>query len=237
MDLSEIARICDRHHGIGADGVMIFQGLAGDLVQLDHLDPDGARSLCLNGVRATLACLHSQGKIRTLGRVRCEGVTAQFKISEKVHLGIPLPEDGWRGWMGANLRKCYEDCWIEGHYVDVGNPHVIITQEMELAAFRRLAPKVRADGDFPRGANVHWVRLQDDVWNIYSYERGVEGFTLACGSGMLAAAAVLLRQGDHNQITFCPEGEGEVTLAYRDRMIWMSGPTRWVVKGEWLCGC
>jgi diaminopimelate epimerase len=227
----EIARICDRHHGAGADGVMTFVGVQEGRVILDHHDPDGSESLCVNGTRASLACLHQRGKIPGKGRVMCAGTVMNYVVDPDVTLELTLSDVDIREvvWKSENTR-------VPGHLVNVGNPHFVILDPLPLDRFRRVAPTIRQDDMFSEGANVHLLTGKGTTRHIYSFERGVEGFTKACGSGMIASGVLLMRTLKTNKVRFIPEGRGTVEVSGHDMMVTLIGETAWVASGEWFCG-
>lgn len=229
-DRSWFELLCDRHHGVGADGVMVFQGVAGADVRLDHYDPDGARSLCINGIRAALTCLAAKGHVPPEGRVHIQEQQVAYQLAGRVQLrlaGAPYRPMTWRH--GKSV--------LGGFFVDVGNPHFISLAGVPTAQFATWAPLIRADHDtFPAGVNVHLVEPTHRGWRIRSYERGVEDFTKACGSGILAAAIVLTGEGAGDHLSFRPDGRGFVTIQKRKDQFIMEGSAHWVASGVWRCG-
>lgn len=227
--LDLLARLCDRNHGIGADGVMIWR-VDNDLILMDHYDPDGSRSLCLNGTRSALGCLAAQRSIPTEGRVVSEGQSFDYTVNgSSVCLALPLKPFEARNWENS-------DCRVEGFYCDVGNPHFVICDSLAQELLPKVAPEIRHDIDnFPDGTNVHLVWWTDEFWRIRSYERGVEGFTLACGSGMYAAALVTMEEEMMDEIIFSPDGQGTVTFQRDGDELRMTGDVAWVASGVLRC--
>lgn len=228
LSKENLAAICDRHHGIGADGLMVVADVSGERLDFHHYDPDGSRSFCLNGIRATLATLHLQERIPSQGKVHSEGVVLDYEIAG--HVAVGLPKRSYRPvvWQGSGET-------IPGYFCEVGNPH-FISWDVDELTFRQLAPRIRADYDaFPEGTNVNWLHQTKDGWQIRTYERGVENFTLSCGSGMYASALVLLGEQKLDEIKFLPEGKGEVATQWREDQLWVWGTACWVASGVWRC--
>ena len=226
----QVAPMCDRRHGIGADGIMVLEGIEGERVRLQHLDPDGSRSFCLNGTRSALACLAHKGLLGGARQAHCEGTDLTFTTGETTRVVLPKAGYEARTWCGAGLE-------VRGFFADVGNPQFVIIEAMDCDDFRSLAPSIRADRSvFPNGTNVNQVYRRGDGWAIHTFERGVEDFTLSCGSGMLAAAAVLLGECDPGPIHFQPDGKGRVRVDDLGDRLALEGPTGWPASGVWLCG-
>ncbi len=223
-----LQELCDRHHGLGADGVMFWQTTP-ELVVLGHLDPDGSHSLCLNGTRAALHCLGQQGKIPASGEVESEQRRFSYELGpEGVSLRLPLCEVQPYCWTQGSWS-------LDGHRCDVGNPHFVLHGALDGELFEDLAPQIRWDLErFAQGTNVHLVWGDRGTYRIRSYERGVEGFTLACGSGMYAAALVLLA-GQPGQVTFVPDGRGQVCFTHNGQALIMCGQAHWVASGVFRC--
>lgn len=230
----QIPKLCDRHHGVGADGVLVWQGAYQDGYRLDHYDPDGGRTFCLNGIRAGLTLAVKRGQCPPQGLIYNEGQCLAYRFDETLHLRLnPAPFHPCRWVDGAS---CFE-----GYFADVGNPQFVLIDNMDLREFRKLAPRMRAPSSlFPDGANVNLLlpaRPGDaESRHIYTFERGVENFTRACGSGMYAAAMVLLDLVQCKSVRFIPEGRGYVRVEQREDGLWLTGDTQHVFRGEWLCG-
>lgn len=224
-DKAQISALCDRHHGVGGDGIMVYsRGGDPDLI-LEHYDPDGASSFCLNGTRAALYCLHRRELARVRGTLISSGVALNYEI--QTHPRLYLPK---RGYEARRWRH------IDGFYAHVGNPHFIIVGGLERKEWLKWAPEIRSDREtFPEGTNVHLLRERSDEWQIASYERGVEGVTLACGSGMYAAALVLMGEGSRPQVMFSPEGKGTVQVTDQGETLAFEGPAHWVYSGVLTC--
>ncbi len=229
LDGTEISAICDRHHGIGADGILLFRDLDGTTVFLDHYDPDGSRSFCLNGVRSALSCLYRKGAVPRRGSVQSEGVRSQYEIGKSTGVFLEKVDYEPLLWRGA-------DTEVPGFRVDVGNPQFVLTHNMTQDRFLQLAPVIRHDRTtFPAGTNVNLVRPVVGGFAIKTFERGVEGFTKACGSGMIASALVLMGEEELDEIRFFPDGKGTVLIRDWNNSLHIEGDTHWVASGVWLC--
>lgn len=223
-----IQQVCDRHHGIGADGIMLYD-LDTDQLTFQHLDPDGSRSLCLNGTRAALGSLHKLGLIPEEGVVLSEGQEITYILSEGVTIGQHKHHYQPLLWE-------MDDWSVSGFIIDVGNPHFCFIDGPPLNQLPELAPAIRNDlATFPDGTNVHRLWQEGTSWRIRSFERGVEGFTCACGSGMLAAATILLDRYPETTIHFQPDGQDPVSCYEKDGQIMMTGRTVLVARGDYLC--
>ena len=192
----ELARaICPRSTGVGVDGLIIVEP-AGAGLAARFFNPDGSEfSTCGNGTRCAARFgirrgLVSGGSllIHTAGgtvhaRVDGEIVSLDFQMEIRIDKTVDVP---------------YEDARRQGWLVQVGTPHLVLPVERvpegELAD---LARPIRYDPALgPDGANVDFVSVTaPGEVTVRTYERGVEGETLACGSGAMAAAVSLAAAG------------------------------------------
>ena len=226
-DPKSVAELCDRHHGIGADGIMVLRSVRPELTELGHLDPDGSHSFCLNGTRAALALLARRGRIAPAGRVRTEGQEFAYRLDPDPILFLPVRDYRPLNWRGG-------DHLVSGYRVEVGNPQFVILEGMDPNRFRELAPRIRADlAAFPQGTNVTFLRRAEAGWHVQTFERGVETFTKACGTGMYAAALVLFGERGTRRVTFFPEGRGTVEAWLEGDGLAITGSTRHVFSGTW----
>ena len=192
-DPAFILRLCDRRRGIGAEGLLLIQPSSNADFRMRFFNPDGSEAdMCGNGARciARLACeigaAPADMRIETAaGPVRAE------VIPPLVRLHLPPPRD-WR----LNLSMAWEGRNLTVHFVNSGVPHAILVVE-NLAAVNvtALGAAIRRHKLFaPAGTNADFIQVTGpDSLAVRTYERGVEAETLACGTGVVAAALVAER--------------------------------------------
>lgn len=196
---TELVRaLCDRHFGIGADGVLVFSGSAADGGVMVVRNADGSRpEMCGNGLRCVAALLaerasqpHATLLVRTdAGPRRCR-VEARAAGSAEVEVDMGVAR------VGAPLRWQRSDGGrtVELVSVDVGNPHAVAFDELADADFDAMAAAL--DAQAAHGTNVEIARWDEGQrsWLASVWERGV-GRTLACGTGACAVAAAAVASG------------------------------------------
>ena len=240
-------KLCARQTSIGADGLMIVKKAekGGDYGMLFYNADGSLGEMCGNGAR----CIARYGCEKGLaGEVQKIETTAGLVIGRrlskriyKVRLNDPSFIDLHRT---VKARGKEYDC----AYIELGNPsipHAVILmpglEDIDRDELREIGKELRWGPEFPRGANVNFVKLKGkDELKILTYERGVEDFTLACGTGSGSSAAALSMLGYvsgndvllHNQ-----GGELYVSLSFegdKARDIYLSGPTNLVCEGQIL---
>jgi len=192
-------RYCKRHFGIGADGV-IFIELTHDARRTTHdcsfrmriFNPDGSEAeMCGNGARCAAVFARRAGiakknnfSFQTLaGRIKASVAGQGARIGMEGPAGIELN----KRITVAGVRK------IIVHHINTGVPHAIVISGsgIDRLDLRKVAPPIRYNRAFPKGANVDFVQvLGRHKIKMRTYERGVEGETLACGTGAAASAVV-----------------------------------------------
>lgn len=190
---ARIVGICDRRTGVGADGVVLLDPEGPNDVRMHFYNSDGGRaamcgnaSLCSTRLADRLGLL-AAGATLTL-RTDAGDLHARC-IGEHDRAEISLPAFALPTTMPA-IRLAPGEQWIR--YALVGVPHlVVMVDDLEAVDLAHRGRELRhhpALGD--AGANVNFVALPSTggVWPIRTYERGVEGETLACGTGTVAAA-------------------------------------------------
>lgn len=193
-DAAVVRFLCDRRLGVGADGALWMERLPSShaVFRMHFYNSDGGRvNLCLNGSRCVakraVELGWAQGRFRFLvekGELQAEvdGETVQLWIQPP-----PPPADPIALPPGSPAEHAYA--------VDTGDPHLVLEvslpylERVDLDAVAR--PIRHWTGVSPAGANVHLVAFARDAWWIRSFERGVEGETLACGSGCISAAVAI----------------------------------------------
>lgn len=229
-----ISALCDRHRGVGADGVIrIVREDAG--YYMDYYNADGsAAEMCGNGIRCLVAHEVDAGRLppgeHTIG-TRGRPVSIRTLAGGRVtaDMGPPAFERRTITHDGEDLR---------GFVVSMGNPHLVlfcdeIGRSLDDATVRGLGSQLEHHPDFPAGTNVEFVVVEDaTTLRVRVWERGV-GETLACGSGACAvvvAAAAHERSGPHVRILM---PGGELEAEWEDGgSVWLTGPAEAVFEGE-----
>lgn len=192
-DASKIQSLCARGTGVGADGVVFFNRSVPGSVSIDYYNSDGSvGELCGNATLCTVRLNEILGA-RTNGDLKIK--TGAGEVPGRLVDGIPEIDlepvsEVHPAWpaiepQGTETRL---------GYVVVGVPHVSI-EVPNIASVDVLGrgSRVRRDRSLPKGANVNFLAPRDDgAWSIRTYERGVEGETLACGTGAVASAILLV---------------------------------------------
>lgn len=239
-----IQRICDRHLGIGADGILLGERNAGGFT-LRILNPDGSEAeKSGNGIRIFARYLWDSGLVGTdpfemetrggtvICQIRHEGRLVFVEMGKASFDSTQVPVTGPRRevigeWIDVQgERLCFTA-------VTVGNPHCVIhTDEVSPALARRLGPLIETHPLFPNRTNVQFVKVIDphhiqlEIW-----ERGA-GYTLASGSSSCAAAAVSVKLGHCKGgiMVTMPGGSLEIGVA-DDYSLTMLGPAGRVAYG------
>ena len=217
-----IAQLCDRHRGVGADGLMLLERQSGNPPYfMRYYNSDGGQvEMCGNGARC-----FARFAQRLLGEA-CSSflfdtvageIEARFE-GELVRLKMSQPKD-----LVLNQKIELDTCTLTIHSINTGVPHVVVFIEGDLAEVpvTTWGRQIRQHQLFhPSGTNANFVSVtsQGDAGGgieIRTYERGVEGETLACGTGVVAAAllanavkglqapiSVAVQGGDQLQVNF-----------------------------------
>lgn len=219
--------ILDRHRGIGADGLLVLRRDAlGVLV--DFRNSDGNPSdFCGNGARCAAALLleDQQGPIQfRLMKVSVEAVRSETGIAVRVGPAEhrELPELSRLRPRPAALVRVGVDHWI----VPVGDVNGLDVAGLAQGLRHHPWPG-------PKGANVTFVERRRNELRLRHFERGVEGETLSCGSGSVAAAHWAL-DGGKGPITIATRG-GDLMRVWRDEggQYWLDGPVEIAFTGTW----
>ncbi len=239
-------KLCAYHTGIGADGLMVVTDSASADYAMLFFNNDGSLGeMCGNGARCICRYGHDKGLAGDIQHVETTaGMIVGKRIDERryqVRLNDPSVIDLHRA---VELDGTIWDC----AYAELGDPsipHAVVRldgwDEMDTDALRELGRKLRRAKEFPKGANVTFVKkLDDNELKAVTFERGVEDFTLACGTGCGSAAAALTLLGvvsGENVRIHMPGGRLEITLDAENggvRNILLTGPTAVVFRGELL---
>lgn len=213
-----VRAVCTPHTGVGADGVAVIQASATQDFKLAYFNRDGSLGeLCGN------ASLCATRLATELGIASPSGLTFETEagvIAGRLRDGRPeidlQPPSGLRPDAGIG-RATGE---IRLGFVDTGVPHLVVrTEDTSQVDVEGRGPELRFHESLRAGANVNWVAPgTDGEWRMRTYERGVEGETLACGTGAVACAVMLRAWGESGDRTKIRTRSGrllEVTLTER----------------------
>lgn len=228
-EMETIIRLCDRHYGIGADGLMLLEKSKSSDFHMRYFNCDGNEAtMCGNGGRCIAAFARRTG---------ISGEKVSFTGADGKHFAI-VEENGtvhleMNDVKGASAEG---DAWI----INTGSPHYVEfrnkIEKIDLAAEGR---KIRFSHRFkPDGINVNFAERKGNELFIRTYERGVEDETLSCGTGSVAAAiASYLKTGGNTTVNINTRG-GKLTVEFKaagkDNFtgIKLSGPAVFVFSGR-----
>lgn len=228
-----VAMLCDRRFGIGADGLMLLQQHKEFDFEMIYYNADGGEgSMCGNGGRCMVAFAKFLGIIKNETR---------FWAVDGLHEAKLLQEDYVELKMGkvSTLEEIGADCFL-----DTGSPHYIrFVDQVDQIDVIQDGKTIRYNERFKaEGTNVNFVEIAgENQLNVATYERGVENETLACGTGVTAAALAYywqktnMEKGTHSIKTKVKGGDLEVRFDAKDNKIeniWLCGPATQVFQGS-----
>ena len=238
--------LCDRHYGVGADGVILALPSAVADARMRIINADGGEpEMCGNGIRCLGRFLYDEGIVRKTD-MTIETLAGVLRLSLDaadgavraitVDMGIPrfdpseVPVDA-----ASNVVTIPLDGQPARFFcVSMGNPHAV-TYDLYPGdePFRRFGPMLEKHPLFPRRANIEFCRLRPDgSVDVRVWERG-DGETLACGTGACAVVAAGASQGllRRRADVHLPGGALNIRWA-DDGHIFMTGPAETVFRGE-----
>ncbi len=229
LNTQQIAALCDRRFGIGADGLMLLENEPGYDFRMVYYNSDGSEStMCGNGGRC---------------------ITAFAK-----RLGITENKTSFVAIDGGHEAAINDDATISLHMVDVkeikvyqehcilntGSPHYVLwTNDVKREDVFGRGRAIRHQQEFePKGINVNFVEKLADGIFVRTYERGVEDETYSCGTGVTAAAiaSVCNETGKFSTDIETPGGKLNVSFtkdaAYSAKDVILTGPAEFVFEGD-----
>jgi diaminopimelate epimerase len=228
--------LCDRHFGIGADGVLLL--LPPRMPRCDTrmrvINADGSvPEMCGNGVRCVaLRVARARGLHEGLVRVETDAGERACAVEDLRGAGFVTVDMG-AVRLGGDRQVELDGERITVGLADVGNPHAVLFGDFGRADVERLGPRLASHRDFPNGTNVEFARPRSDGFDLVVWERGV-GVTLACGTGACATVVVARSKGLAAQgvpiAVHLPGGRLDVTLTNGGHTK-MRGPARHVFSG------
>jgi diaminopimelate epimerase len=234
-DLPDLAlRACDRHFGVGADGILIPAPSETADLEMIYFNSDGSPSeMCGNGLRCLARYARDRGMV--------EGEALRVTTGAGIKKLLLFDDGSSRVDMGApRFDTEVEVGGFRFLRVSMGNPHAVAFLESEAALetlnLPTIGPSIEEDPIFPEKTNVEFgfARGTHDV-RMRIWERGA-GETLASGSGSCAVAVAAVRQGlAHSPISVRMDGGVvEIEWSGEDEPVYIQGPAEYVCEGEVL---
>jgi diaminopimelate epimerase len=261
LDLSEdaVAWLCDRHFGIGADGIMLVRRASSDRADFAwwFRNADGSvAEMCGNGIRCFAKYAVDHGLLEAdqdemsvetdVGILRVQ-VTRDYEgrlYAATVDMGAPILEAAAipttlsdENDRAVSVHLDLGGTTVELTCVSMGNPHAIVwVDDVDEAPVESLGPAIEGHEAFPRKTNVEFAQIRaDGSIDLRVWERGV-GETLACGTGACATvvAAALTGRGGRQAVVSLPGGELAINWTGEDDdgPVLMTGPAVEVFSGE-----
>lgn len=247
----QAVKLCDRHFGIGADGVIFaLPAENGTDYTMRIFNSDGSEpEMCGNGIRCLAAFLadlegdaknSDQYRIHTLAGVITPQLMADGQV--KVDMGIPklLAGEIPTTIRPANEKVINQPLEVAGKTWDVtcvsmGNPHCItFVDDVAAIPLEVIGPEFEHHSAFPQRINTEFIQVvRPDYVKMRVWERGA-GITLACGTGACASlvAGVLTGKCDRTATVELPGGPLQIEWSEIDQRLYMTGPAERVFTGK-----
>ena len=248
--------MCERRYGVGADGVLLLEPSRVADVRMRIFNADGSEAeMCGNGARCVARYLarpqagprNGRGSVAARQPLRLEtqaGLITAMVNGDRVRMHMTDPAD-----LRPQVTLTIDGRRISAAFVNTGVPHVVVpVADLDRVEVERLGRAIRLHQAFrPHGANVNFVARDPHHrhrLHIRTYERGVEGETLACGTGAVAAAVIhaIGQRGSRQHRIEVSTRSGE-TLAVSMMMaepaegtspisnVMLEGAVRWICQG------
>jgi diaminopimelate epimerase len=234
-DLREFSRrICDRHNGVGADGVEWLLPAQGADIMARLINADGSEAeISGNGTRCVAAYLVSQGhagKVAILtgaGVKHCDLVSREdHRFEFEMEMGAPQ--------VGSEFSMTVGFVPVHGTPVSMGNPHYVVFVNEFAAQWQAEGAEIGRHQDFKQGVNVEFVRAmgEHDI-EVRFYERGV-GETQSSGTGSCASAVAAIAAGLSKSPVKVHAPGGMQVVRWVDGKVFLRGPAQLICQGEFL---
>jgi diaminopimelate epimerase len=239
--------VCDRHMGIGADGVLVLDQSKQSDYRMRIINADGSEAeMCGNGARCMAAYIAANRKPvkKLFGMETLAGEIKAQVNGQTVRVQLSSPEDYRPNQditVGAKKMRV--------HTIDTGVPHTIVfVDDLQEVDVNSLGALIRRHPHFaPRGTNVNFVEQRHKgLVAVRTFERGVEAETLACGTGSVASALIAYlranpkgknQKGASMKVLTASKEILEITFDLAEGKsidnVWLKGSAKLIAKGEY----
>ncbi|MFI3267745.1 MAG: diaminopimelate epimerase [Rikenellaceae bacterium] len=231
----QIAQMCNRNIGIGSDGLMMLEKDENYDFYMRYFNADSSEvAMCGNGGRCIVLFAQHLGIIKD---------KTTFNSLDGIHTAEVIEDDGFNGTVRVKLIDVYGVAeYKESLFLNTGVPHYIeFVKNIEFIDIQKVGSEIRYNERFrPDGTNANFVEVTGEgTIKVRTYERGVEGETLACGTGATASAIAtcIKYQPDTTSFLIKVMG-GELKVDFEKvskesyKNIYLEGPAKFVFQGK-----
>lgn len=224
-----IEQLCDRRFGIGADGLILLENHTTYDFKMVYFNSDGNESsMCGNGGRCLVAFAKQLGIIET---------TAEFEAVDGYHFAKIIGDE-----LVSLQMKDVDSIAVHQDYsfLNTGSPHhVQLVSDLKNLDVKTEGAKIRYSDLYGKvGSNINFVhQIENDIFAVRTYERGVEDETLSCGTGVTAVAIAMHHVGKtkSNSVDLQVEG-GKLSVQFKENNgvysdVFLVGPATFVFEG------
>lgn len=223
---AQIAAICDRRFGVGADGLILIQDHPTLDFEMIYYNSDGSQSMCGNGSRCAVMFAYSLGIIKANTTFQSTDGVHQADISGDI-VSLEMHDTS------ALSER------LSGLYINTGSPHHLeFVDQVESVNVYERGKKIRLDNEYaPNGTNVNFIEIIDNHnIKVRTFERGVEGETLSCGTGVTAASIAATKKNIKSPVNVYTQG-GQLTVSFEETLVGFTnvkliGPAKKVFEGD-----
>ncbi len=204
LEPSLISKLCDRHFGVGADGVLVLQEEKDADGRMRIYNADGGEAeMCANGLRCLVTYIDEKAQ-KKKDTYLIKTMNSQYRVTrEDGAFAIEMSEIKDKNLYDLSTFHEFD----RSYFVNTGVPHLVFSaKKVKDLDLKAVAPRYRHHSIFPNGSNVSFLEVdeaQPQTAYVRTFERGVEDETHSCGTGLTAAALAL---------NFWLDWKGKITL-------------------------
>jgi len=231
--------ICDRKYGVGADGLLLLEKSKTADIKMRIFNADGSEAqMCGNGARCAALYVKEQNTTPKINIETKAGIIKAEVNNGRIKIKLTAPKE-----LRLNIPVKINNRTLHVNFINTGVPHtVIFVDGIDKIEVDKLGRFIRYHQRFkPAGTNVNFVEfVNSHLLRVRTYERGVEGETLACGTGAVASALIFaLKSGVFGKIEVKVKS-GDVLNVYFKRVnnsfqkVWLEGQAKIIFTGEFF---
>jgi diaminopimelate epimerase len=227
-------RICDRHEGVGADGIEWLYPHASADVEIRLINADGSEAeISGNGTRCVAAFLSAERGIEKI-RIQTGAGLKVCTLTGRNESDYEFEADMGEAVVGPELTVKLGASAVRGIPVSMGNPHYVVFVDKFSPNWRHEAAEIQRSFEFEQGVNVEFVvtERKHDV-SVRFFERGV-GETRSSGTGSCASAAAAMATGTAESPVQVHTPGGTQTVRQEGKVVFLRGPARLICRGEFF---